>query len=504
MAASVPADSARARLWQAQRTIFILTWISYASFYLTRKGFGIVKARVGDELAITDIDLGYIDVAYLSAYAIGQFVNGALGDRLGARRMIAFGMISSALCAVAMGFGRTAVVFGIAFGLNGFFQSTGWPNNVKVMASWFGRSARGWVMGVWCTCYSVGGMAASAIATMLLVGIAWPAAFFVPAAWVSGVGMVILIYLSERPSGELRKLIDDDPETALDPKAKRAAFLEMVWVPNLWLLGGSYFGLKFVRYAFLFWLALYLTRSLGYSEEESGYMTLAFEAGGIIGAIVTGYLSDRVFKSLRAPVAAPMIFALVGAIFLYQATASIGPVAVVLGLALMGFLLYGPDALISGAAAQDIGGGAAAASAAGIINGLGSIGAILQSLLLPRIAKAYGWDAAFYLFAVLITLSGLLLLPVALRQLRRRRSPPQPLAPGTWAPLPLTGPIVSTIACLPVGVVTLVLTGRANRAGAAGDLETAAALKDKATWLIIGGFAVGVFALIVLSVVAVQ
>ena len=87
-----------------------------------------------------------------------------------------------------------------------------------------------------------------------------------------------------------------------------------------------------------------------------------------------------------------------------------------LSLALIGFLIFGPDTLISGAAAQDFGGEGAAGSAAGIINGLGSIGAILQGIITPYVSERYGWEALFYLFVVLAIFAGLVLLPLALKK----------------------------------------------------------------------------------------
>ena len=76
-----------------------------------------------------------------------------------------------------------------------------------------------------------------------------------------------------------------------------------------------------------------------------------------------------------------------------------------LGLALIGFCLFGPDALISGVAAQDLGGPYAAATVAGIINGLGSVGAIAQGFLFTSVNKQYGLEAVFYVLMALAAIS---------------------------------------------------------------------------------------------------
>jgi sugar phosphate permease len=80
-------------------------------------------------------------------------------------------------------------------------------------------------------------------------------------------------------------------------------------------------------------------------------------------------------------------------------------------MALVGALLYGPDSLLSGAAAQDLGGPRAAALAIGMINGLGSIGAVSQELVTRTVSQAWGWNAVFYVLLVSALAAAVLLVP---------------------------------------------------------------------------------------------
>ena len=52
---------------------------------------------------------------------------------------------------------------------------------------------------------------------------------------------------------------------------------------------------------------------------------------------------------------------------------------------------------------------ASVARAAGIINGLGSIGAVLQGRLTSEVSTRFGWGALFGVFVVLATVSALVL-----------------------------------------------------------------------------------------------
>ena len=397
-----------------QARAFALTWVSYASYYATRKNLSVVKSRLDDEFGIGVGWLGAIDTAYLVAYAAGQFANGALGDRFGARRLIAFGMLLSAGMSAAFGASSSAWLFLIAFGANGVFQATGWPNNVKTMGNWFGRGVRGRVMGIWSTNYQLGGLVATAAAAFLLTHYGWRSAFFVPAAWTAGVGLLVLFLLVEKP-GDVGIAA---PQASADPVASstdpvRSPFGDMVRQPSLWILGGSYFGLKLIRYSLLFWLPFFLTRQLGYEPGTAGYLSTAFEAGGIAGALAVGWAADRWFAANPLRIVVPVLLGLAGALLALRVVAPLGTAGVVVGLAAIGFLLFGPDTLISGAAAQNLGGGRSTASAAGIINGLGSMGAVCQGFLTATIAESWGWDALFLVFVAVSVVSAAALLSLA-------------------------------------------------------------------------------------------
>ncbi|MNF83502.1 hypothetical protein D3C85_830510 [compost metagenome] len=73
----------------------------------------------------------------------------------------------------------------------------------------------------------------------------------------------------------------------------------------------------------------------------------------------------------------------------------------------MGLTLYGPDSMISGAAAIDFGTAKAGATAAGFVNGCGSVGAILGGLL----PGYFDTVTVFIVFAGCAMFSALVLIP---------------------------------------------------------------------------------------------
>lgn len=381
---------------------FVLTWVAYASYYLCRKNFSVTKSALEDEFGLDRRDLGLIDTGYLATYAVGQFVMGLLGDLVGPRRMVGIGMIASALLIAATGSASAALAVAVCVTVNGLAQSTGWPGTVRAIAPWIDPARRGRMMGVWSTCFQVGGLVAGAVAAYLLRHHGWRSAFLVPSAWVAVVGGLILVAL---------------PDPAATPAAERiAARRRLIASGSLWALGGAYFCLKLVRYSLLFWLPYYLERSLGYARGVAGYQSLSFEVGGIAGAVLVGAVSDRWFGGRRGLAGLLGCVCLAAALLLYIQIAGAGPVANFAGMAMVGFFLFGPDALISAAAAQDAGGPAGTSTAAGWINGMGSIGAVFQGLLTAEVSRRLGWDALFVIFVGLSLAAALALVPRVLAE----------------------------------------------------------------------------------------
>lgn len=398
MPTSVPA----APRSSARRRALVFSWLAYATYYLGRKGFSVVKSSLAREYGFSTSTLAAIDTTYLVAYACGQVPSGLVADRWDARRLVVTGMLISAFACALFGASSSAWAFGLWFGANGIAQATGWPGTTKIVAQWTDARERGRVMGVWSTCYQVGGIAATALATFAMARFGWRAAFFVPAA---ALALVALVVAAGVPRGA-------SPEETAKPavRASWSAVRAALRMPILYSYGASYFCIKLIRYSLLFWLPFYLHTANGFDEVTSGYLSTAFELGGVLGCIAVGVVSDRSTQS-RAAVAALTLVALAVAVFAYAVVPSPTAIWHFGALAVIGALLFGPDALLSGAAAQEAAGDDAAATATGMVNGLGSAGALLQGAVTAGVHAAFGWHGVLLVFVGLSLVASACLIP---------------------------------------------------------------------------------------------
>lgn len=210
----------------------------------------------------------------------------------------------------------------------------------------------------------LGGLLGTILASFLLSKLSWQWTFIVPAnlvLFVAGLEFFLLVNSPDQVAekNSLNDDLDDVEQKDLlykeHPLEPTLSFFQVLLLPGLLNFGAAYFAIKLIRYSLLFWLPYYLSMSLNYSESTAGYMSTFFELGGILGVIIAGKISDR-FSGRRVLLAAPMLLLTGVALVLYIFVGTLGAVANGLCMAIIGFFLYAPDSLLSGAAAQDVAG----------------------------------------------------------------------------------------------------------------------------------------------------
>ena len=178
---------------------------------------------------------------------------------------------------------------------------------------------------------------------------------------------------------------------------------------------------KLVSYTFLYWLPRYITQSTLNNSEQSAYLSVPFDIGGIFGAILAGYLSDKFKKS--ALTCTVMLILAIPAMVIYQKFASISNAYNICLQLMTGSLVNGPYALITTAVSTDLGSrikdGKAMATVAAIIDGTGSIGAAIGPLVAGYISDL-GWQAVFLMLMMSDLIAALCLIRVTLKEIGLR------------------------------------------------------------------------------------
>jgi OPA family sugar phosphate sensor protein UhpC-like MFS transporter len=294
------------------------------------------------------------------------------------------------------------------------------------MGQFFSRKERGTVLGFWCTNYALGGFIATIIAGYAAEKYGWRYAFLVPAALLFVIWILFLIFQRDRPEdvglppieeyhGEAAPRAEAVKTPSNEPSGWEAIG-EVMRNRMVWFLATVYFLIKPTRYLLLFWSPVYISERLGTDTEASGVLSSMFDLAGPLGTLAGGVLSDRIFGSKRMPVSVLSLFCLAALMVIFPYV-PISRAGMGLGMFVMGFLIFIPDSLISGAAAIDFGTKRGASAASGFINGFGSVGQMLGVALPGALTSYYGaganiWPTIFVGLGVSLAIAGLMLAPL--------------------------------------------------------------------------------------------
>lgn len=410
------------RSWQVRT--FVTIWITYGTFYLCRANMSFALPGISAEFGLSKTMLGLLGTTLFITYSIGQFVNGQLGDKFGARKLVFVGMIGSGLLNIVFSFSTAFAFMLLVWGLNGFFQSMGWAPQVKTMANWFTVGQRGKWMGLMGSCYQIGNAYSWLLASWLAAHYGWRSLFWVPASLflVSAIHFVIRLRNAPEEVGlppieQLRKVAAGEAivneNVHLDPTAapvcrvvedKHMGFGYTCKVcltnPRIWGVSVAFFCLDIIRYGFFYWAPVFLIEAQGATISSAGLTVAILPLAGSAGAIVCGWATGKFFDNRRAPVICLCLFGLAIFSYLFYYAPPGAWVWSLVCLAIIGFCTYGAHVLMVGHAAQDFAGRKAAASAAGFIDGFGYIGAAMTGIFTGWLVDHYGWTAGFWYWII--------------------------------------------------------------------------------------------------------
>ena len=350
-------------------------------------------------------------------------------------------------------FTNTMILFmGIMWVFNGLLQGTGFPPCARLLTHWIPPTELATKMSVWNTSHSIGAsllailcgyimgtlgrdmsgdaQVVEAIRTNVLtlnpaladdpvrlgeqvtaavthVG-AWQWCFWIPALFALAGAVGLAVFLRDTPrSVGLPELegthtkVEDNTDSA-----EYKAFLrEKVFRnPLIWTLAVANFFVYIVRFAVLDWGPKFLQEARGLTSADAGWTVAVFEIFGILGMLAAGWATDRFFggRAHRTCVFCMLGAALFMTVF-YLLPVSIPMPVLVCVLAMAGFFIYGPQALIGIAAANQATKSAAATAngltgifgyASVFVSGLG-IGAMVDWI--NRITPGHGWNYVFLL-----------------------------------------------------------------------------------------------------------
>ena len=294
------------------RTFWGVT-IAYSLYYVCRMSINVVKQPLIDEGILSAGQLGLIGSALLFVYAVGKFLNGFIADYCNIRRFMATGLFISAVVNLLMGvfglFGNmlpTMLIFmsfAILWGVNGWMQSMGSAPGVISLSRWFPQSKRGSYYSLFSSSPYIGEFISYNLLALVVGWLGWQAGFITAALAGLAGALIILLFVSDTPESKGLPSVQELSGEALTKEDKmptRELQKMILKHPGIWVIAISSAFIYITKYAVAGWGVLFLQKARNFDLAEASQV-IAFSAiFGILGTVLAGWLSDRMFNGDRA------------------------------------------------------------------------------------------------------------------------------------------------------------------------------------------------------------
>jgi MFS transporter, OPA family, glycerol-3-phosphate transporter len=309
----LPVGSFRAAQWR----MLLATMFCYLFFYTGRQTFGFAIPGIQQDLGISKAMLGWASAAMLWSYALGQSINGNLGDKFGGRRLMSLGAILSCAMNWIVSFGTGFTSLTVPWAMNGYAQSMGWAPGSRVLSSWWHPCERGKVYGGYVFAAGMSSVLAFASSTLILEWeLNWQWIFRLPVLLLLVGGVTYYVVVRDRPEDlGYPPVLDDPPELEDPPKpndeprlaadatveSSRDRYAYVLSNPRFMIACLAIGFQSMARYGLLIWVPVHFLGE-DWKSSDTKWMSLALPIGMAMGAIASGWLSDWYFHSNRSRV----------------------------------------------------------------------------------------------------------------------------------------------------------------------------------------------------------
>ena len=392
---------------RAYRTRRFMNWfplgLTYATFYMGRYNLNVSSQTMMDAFHLSKAQFGTIATAGFWTYALAVIINGPLSDRIGGKKAILIGAAGAVLMNLIIGLlflngWQTKIVVGMSllYAVNQYFQAFGALSIVKINAPWFHVRERGVFGGVFGAMISCGYFLAITVGGWILAGMNWYWVFLIPAVAIGVMAVIDVFLVKNSPAEAGFADFNTADATADDPNRGRPVdwkHLKVVFTnPVILTLAAAEFCTGFVRQGVMLWFVPFLKEVHGIKPGSFLFSvaSIGVTVGGILGALLCGYLSDRWFQSRRPPVAFIFYLAQIGSLIVLGRAASPYLAACMIGFTCM--WIFGVHGMLSATASMDFGGTRAAGTVAGTLDGVQYVASGLTGFLLGHFLDKLGWD----------------------------------------------------------------------------------------------------------------
>jgi len=280
--------------------VLVLLFLATTILYIDRAALGILAPDLQKSIGWSEEQYGYINTAFMIAYAICFLLMGSIIDRIGTKKgyLLSIGIWSVATAAHALAgrwIGFAIARFSLAVGQSGNF-----PSAIKAVAEWFPKKERALAVGI----FNGGANMGTILAPLIIPGLVlmagtWRIAFLwtIP---ISLIWMVLWYFNYKRPEQHKRvskeELAHINSDSESTESSERLPWKAILPHKGAWAIAVAKFMADPIWWFYLFWGAKFLNEKFGVNLKEIGlpFFTIYLVSWGM--GVLLGGFSSRLLK----------------------------------------------------------------------------------------------------------------------------------------------------------------------------------------------------------------
>lgn len=288
--------------WPPRYTILLLLFLLSLVNYIDRVNISITAPVMMPELGWDTALFGVVFSAFVFGYALFMIPSGFLADRWSPKSLLVYACFGWSLFTLLTPLGQYA--FGLMLSLRflvGAFEAASLPAATVINARWVPKHELGIAQMISISGVYAGQLIAYPISAWIIGAFSWRSVFYFNAiigfAWIG----LWLRFGSDRPpaedaAGRHAGQVTDTPEYS-----KQIPLRALLASPAVIALAVAYFFWAYGIAMVIAWLPTYLVQARGFSLQEMGWVGMLPVAGGLIGVLGGGVMSDRLLRGGMSP-----------------------------------------------------------------------------------------------------------------------------------------------------------------------------------------------------------
>lgn len=377
--------------------------LSYLACYFARNLLSAVTPHML-ESGFTVEFIGLMSTACMLSYAAGQLINGFIGDHVPTKFMVSGGLCFSGVCNLLLHLSSSEGVMLSAYALSGFFLSMIYAPIVKLVAeNTLPRYASRCCLG-----FTFASLFGTPLAGLAAVVFQWRTAFLVCAVTLLIMGAGCFLFLSlleskgyiarrqlkkgeKTPGVSLRKLLEHD--------FARFCFISV-------LTG-------IVRTSVMFWVPTYLAQNLGYTSDEAAQLFMGISLVYSMSPWLNNLVVYDILLRRNMYLMLTLSFGGSAAFFILMLVTGAGMTVVNMAVLVLALIACGgASSMLYSVYCPGLKATGSVSSATGFIDFLSYAAAALANLLFANAIETIGWSNLIIVWAALMAVGCLIVLPV--------------------------------------------------------------------------------------------